>query len=328
MTEKRTMVASPIVAVAGARFEHLDIETTVIEAAGARIRRTPGTSGDELVAGCAGAAAVLAAAHPRFTRAVLGRLTGVRAIVRYGVGVDSIDLAAASDLGIMVCNVPDFGTEEVALHTVALALALTRRIHQASADTRSGVWDLGRLRPMHSPAACVAGVVGLGRIGRATARYLAGLGFRVHGYDPFLPASALENEPIVVRSSPEQLFAEADLLTLHLPATEQTRGLIGRETIAAMKPGVFIVNTSRGELIDEAALADALATGKVAGAGLDVLSTEPPPANHPLLAHPRVIVTPHSAWSTMEAEIRLRRLAAEEVVRVLAGERPRHVVNA
>lgn len=322
------MDASPIVAVAGARFERLDIETEVVEAAGARIRRTPGTTADDLVAGCAGAVAVLAAAHPRFTRAVLARLDGVRAIVRYGVGVDSIDLAAASEHGILVCNVPDFGTDEVALHTVALALALMRRIHQASADTRAGVWDLGRLRPMRSPSACVAGVVGLGRIGRATARYLHGLGFEVHGYDPFLPASALGGEPIVVRPDRDQLFAEADLLTLHLPATEHTRGLIGRESLARMKAGVFIVNTARGELIDESALADALATGQVAGAGLDVLSAEPPPPDHPLLRHPRVIVTPHSAWSTVEAEMRLRRLAAEEVVRVLIGERPRHVVNA
>ncbi len=149
----------------------------------------------------------------KFTRAVLARLAGVRVIVRYGVGVDSIDLAAACEHGIMVCNVPDFGTDEVALHTVTLALALTRRIHQASADTRAGLWDLGRLRPMHSPAACVAGVIGLGRIGRATARYLDGLGFQVHGHDPFLSASALSGEPIVVRASLDELFAEADLLT-------------------------------------------------------------------------------------------------------------------
>ena len=321
------MTAAPIVAVAGARFEHLDIEAEVLAAAGATIRRTPGANAEELVRDCVGAAAVLAAAHPRFTRAVLARLPGVRAIVRYGVGVDSIDLAAATDHGIMVCNVPDFGTEEVALHTVALVLALTRRIHQASADTRAGIWDLGRLRPMHSPAACIAGVVGLGRIGRATARYLGALGYRVHGHDPFLPPSALANESIVVRASCDDLIAEADVIALHLPATAQSRGIVGRDTLARMKPGVFIVNTSRGELIDEAALLEALDSGRVAGAALDVLASEPPAKEHPLLAHPRVIVTPHAAWSTVEAEARLRRMAAAEVARVLAGDQPLSIVN-
>jgi D-3-phosphoglycerate dehydrogenase len=322
------VAGAPIVAVAGARFERLDIEAEVLDKAGAVLRRTPATSGDELVAGCAGAAVVLAAAHAKFTRAVLARLPGVRAIVRYGVGVDSIDLTAASDHGIMICNVPDFGTEEVAFHTVALALALMRRIPQASADTRAGFWELGRLRPMHSPTACVAAVIGLGRIGRATARYLAGLGFRVRGFDPFLPSSALTGEPLVVCASLDDLFAEADLITLHLPATAQTRGLIGRDTLSVMKPGVFIVNTSRGELIDEAALANALDSGHVAGAGLDVLLNEPPAKDHPLLTHPRVIVTPHAAWSTVESEARLRRMAATEVARVLAGERPLNLVNA
>jgi len=316
-----------IVAVAGARFERLDIEEEVVAAAGASLRRFGGATAPELIEGCRGARAVLAAAHPKFTREVLAGIAGVRAIVRYGVGVDSIDLAAATDHGIQVCNVPDFGTEEVAMHSVALVLALTRRLHQAGADTRAGLWDLGRLRPMHSNSASIAGVVGLGRIGRATARYLAALGFQVHGYDPFLPASALADEPIVVRASLDELFAEADVLTLHLPATEQSRGLVNRDSLARMKAGVFIVNTSRGELIDEAALVDALDAGRVAGAALDVLAKEPPGAGHPLAGNPRVLLTPHAAWSTVEAEARLRRLAAEEAVRVLRGEPPRHVVN-
>jgi len=319
---------STIVAVAGARFEDLDIEAHVLATTGAVLRRTPATSRDELVAGCSGAAAVLTAAHPRFTRDVLAGLPHLRAIVRYGIGVDNIDLAAASDHGIMVCNVPDFGTEEVALHAVALALALMRRIPQASADTRAGLWDLGRLRPMHSPAACIAGVVGLGRIGRTTARYLSGLGFRVWGFDPFLTASSLKDEGLVVCSSLDELFADADLVTLHLPATRETRGLIGRRSLLAMKQGVLIVNTSRGELIDEVALLEALVSGRVGGVGLDVLGAEPPAKDDPLLSHPRAMVTPHSAWCTVEAEARLRRMAAAEVARVLGGERPVNLVNA
>jgi D-3-phosphoglycerate dehydrogenase len=316
-----------IVAVAGARFEELDIEADVLATTGAVLRRTPATTRDELVSGCSGAAVVLAAAHPRFTRDVLASLPGLRAIVRYGIGVDNIDVAAASDHGIMVCNVPDFGTEEVALHAVALTLALMRRIHQASADTRAGLWDLGRLRPMHSPAACVAGVVGLGRIGRASARYLSGLGFRVWGFDPFLGDSALTDARLVVCATLDELFADADLVTLHLPATAETRGLIGRRTLLAMKPGVLIINTSRGELIDEVALLEGLDSGRVGGVGLDVLRTEPPAKDDPLLSHPRAIVTPHSAWCTVEAEQRLRRMAAAEVARVLRGERPSNLVN-
>jgi D-3-phosphoglycerate dehydrogenase len=318
----------PIVAVAGARFEDLDIEAHVLAETGAVLRRTPATSRDELLGGCAGAAVVLAAAHPRFTRDVIACLPRLRAIVRYGIGVDNIDVAAARDHRITVCNVPDFGTEEVALHAVALTLALMRRLHQASADTRSGLWDLGRLRPMHSPAACVAGVVGLGRIGRATARFLSGLGFGVWGFDPFLTASALKDERLVICSSLDELFANADVITLHLPATAETRGLIGRNAFLAMKQGVLIINTSRGELIDEVALLEALVSERVGGVGLDVLRFEPPKKEDPLLSHPRAIVTPHSAWCTVEAEERLRRMAAEEVARVLRGERPSNPVNA
>lgn len=316
-----------IVAVAGARFEPLDIEEQVLAPVGAVLRRTRGASEEELAAGCRGARAVLAGAQPRFTRAVLERMHGVEAIVRYGVGVDSIDLEAAAENGVLVCNVPDFGTEEVAVHAVALALALVRRLHEAAADTRAGGWDLGRLRPMHSLEHLVAGVVGLGRIGRATARRLAALGFRVHGYDPFIAPDALAGEPIVVCASLDQLLAESDLVTLHLPATAGSRGLLDRERLRAMKRGVYIVNTARGELIDEAALAAALDEGQVAGAALDVLAQEPPPPDHLLLAHPRVIVTPHAAWFTVEAERRLRRLASEEVLRLLQGQPPRNPVN-
>jgi D-3-phosphoglycerate dehydrogenase len=322
------MVEPTIVAVAGARFEPLDIEEQVLAPAGAVLRRTPGRTENELVEGCRGARAVLASAQPRFTPAVLSRLDGVRAVVRYGVGVDSIDLAAAFGRGILVCNVPHYSTEEVALHAVTLALALVRRLDQAVQDTRAGHWDLGRLRPMHSATAYIAGVVGLGRIGCRAARYLTALGFRVQGFDPFISAAMLAGEPIAVRDSLEALLADADLVTLHLPATRDTHGLIGRERLRAMKPGALLVNTARGELVDEEALAEALDEGRLGGAALDVLAEEPPRRAQRLLSHPRVIVTPHAAWYTVEAERRLRLLAAEEVKRILEGHAPLNAVNA
>lgn len=315
------------VAVTGARFEPLDIEERVLAAAGAQIARLPGRTEAELVEGCQGAVAVLTSAQPKFTRNVLAQLRGVRCIVRYGVGVDNLDVAAASEFGIAVCNVPDFGSEEVALHTTALMLALIRRIHEASADTRAGIWDLGRLRPMHSPPSTVVGVVGLGRIGRAVARNLSAVGFRVHGFDPFLPAGSGVPGVMAVRASLGELLAEANALSLHLPVTAQSRGLLNRETLRLMKPGAMIVNTARGELIDEAALLEALDDGRIGGAALDVLATEPPGPGHPLAAHPKVIVTPHAAWYTVQAEERLRQMAAEEVARVLRGEAPLNRVN-
>ena len=315
------------VTVVGARFAALDIEEQALAPAGVVITRSAGLTADELARDCAGASVLLAAAHPKFTREVLARLAGVRAIVRYGVGVDNIDLVAASQFRVLVCNVPDFGIEEVAIHTVALALALTRRVVKASSDTRAGLWDLGRLRPMHSPAAMVVGVVGLGRIGRAAARHLGSLGFRTHGYDPFGKIGELGSETIVMRDSLVELLGEVDLLTLHVPVNAQTRGLLNQESLKRLKPGAFIVNTSRGELIDESALRDALDSGHVGGAALDVLSTEPPPIDHPLIRHPAVIVTPHAAWSTVESETRVRQMAAEEAGRLLDGRTPLNAVN-
>lgn len=317
------------VLVVGARFDPLDIEMEVLSPLGATLVRTPGQSEEELAAACSqGAPAILAAAHPRFTRRVLAAARGLKWIVRYGIGVDQIDVATARELGITVCNVPDASTTEVALHATALVLALVRRLGEAALATRAGAWNLAALKPMHSLESMRVGVVGLGKIGRTTARNLAALGFAVCGFDPYIPAESFAGEPFTVCDSFAALARECDVLTLHLPATEQTRGMIDDDVLGQMKPGAYLVNVSRGELIDEAALEHALATGHLGGAALDVLCQEPPSPDHPLRHNPRVILTPHAAWYTVQAEARLRQLAAEEVARALRGEPPLHPVNA
>jgi D-3-phosphoglycerate dehydrogenase len=252
-------------------------------------------------------------AHPRW-----------KVIGRYGVGVDTIDLEAATRRGIRVVNVPDYCEEEVATHAAALALASVRRVPQADRLVRAGGWsDWRALTPIPALSEATLGVVGLGRIGRETIRMLRPFFGRIVGYDPFVSEVAgVELVPL------EAVVAEADVLTLHLPLTAGTRHLIDAAAIARMKPGAHLVNVSRGGLVDTAALAAALREGRIAGAAVDVLETEPADPADPLLDAPGAIVTNHLAWYSDRSEPRLRRLLAERCAAVLAGAGAPSIVNA
>jgi len=249
-------------------------------------------------------------------------------IVRYGVGFDAVDLAAATEAGICVCNVPDYGTQEVALHAITLLLGVHRRIAQYDAALRQGRWLAGPevVPPIHRLSGRTLGIVGLGRIGKAVASYAAPLGLHLLAYDPYITrTAAIEAGAVLVDYA--TLLRQSDFVTFHTPLTPETRHLLSDAELRLMKPDALVVNTARGAVIETVALAKALREGRLAGAGIDVFEGEPLAQNHPLRSTPNTLLTPHVAWYSEESQQALKRMAAEEVARVARGEWPRSVVN-
>ncbi len=242
----------------------------------------------------------------------------LRVVARHGVGVDNIDLQAAADLGIVVTNGPHSNASSVAEHTLAVMLALARNLLIVDRALREGRFEVrDEVRGVDMEGK-VLGVIGLGRIGSRVARMARlGLDMEVIGHDPFLPAERLPEgvSPVGL----EELFRRADFVSLHLPATPQTHGLVGGRELAWMKPTAFLVNVARGGVVKEADLLEALRAGRIAGAALDVFAEEPPPRDHPLLALPNVLVTPHTAALTRECAVRMALHAAQGIDEVLSG---------
>ena len=264
--------------------------------------------------------------YARLSPELLRSLRRCRVIARYGIGVDTVPLDVASEVGIMVTNVPDYCIDEVSDHALALLLNLARGIGRATLSTRAGAWDIGVVQPLYRLRGRTLAILGFGRIGRALAAKARPLGLRLIAVDAYVPAEQVRAEgvePVDLRSALEQ----ADLVSVHVPLTDETRHLIDAERLSWMKPTAVLVNTSRGGVVDTAALTDALRAGRLAGAGLDVLEPEPPPADLALRQMPNVLLTPHIAFYSEEAQRELQRRAAEEVARVLRGEQPRSLVN-
>jgi D-3-phosphoglycerate dehydrogenase len=257
---------------------------------------------------------------------VIASLGRCRVIARYGVGTDTVDLAAATAHGIAVTHVPDYCVDEVSDHALALLLAMARRVVQADAWVHQGHWDLGPARPVARLRGQTLGLLGCGRIAQALARKAQALGLHVRAHDPWVPPAAMQAVGIEAVDL-QGLARSADFLSVHVPLTAETRGLVGEALLRLMKPTAVLINTSRGPVVDEEALAAALAAGRLAGAALDVLAHEPPAADHPLRRLPQVLLTPHMAWYSREAEGELRRRAGASVVAVLRGERPDHLAN-
>jgi phosphoglycerate dehydrogenase-like enzyme len=265
-------------------------------------------------------------------RADLEGLTHCRGIVRASVGIDNIDLDAAEELGIQLGNVPDYGTEEVADHALALILAVARNLTHVAEAARRGEWRWQAIGEVHRLRGRRLGIVGLGRIGTAVAMRAPAFGLRVAFYDPYVAAGADKALGLDRTESLGELAAESDILTLHVPLTEETRGMVGAEELALLPSHGILVNTCRGEVVDQEALLAALAADRLAGAGLDVLAEEPAvPAA--LRSHERVVLTAHSAFYSDEALAELRAKAAQAAGRVLtdhhakryerSGEAPR-----
>ncbi|HZD70416.1 MAG TPA: NAD(P)-dependent oxidoreductase [Actinomycetes bacterium] len=315
-------MGGPIVAVLGTRYPDLSIEERVLHPLGATIRRGDGEGARAIVDVAGDAEVILCGSAPRFDRSTLEGLR-CSGIVRYGIGTDSIDLVAARELGISVARVSDYGTEAVSFHAVTLAVAAMRRLVGADRIVRSGGWGLASLRPLHLPSAMTAGIVGYGRIGRATAALFAGLGFDVLAFDAYAPVPSRSGR-IRAADSLERLLSRADVVSLHLPGGDAP--LLDRERLSLLREGSILVNTARGRLVDEQALVEGMAAGRPAMAALDVFASEPPDLSRFTAVADRLIATPHMAWYTEESERRLRREAAEEAARLLRGERLRDPV--
>ena len=285
-----------------------------------------GTEKEMLAAAAEADILLLENADKPVTARVIAGLRRCRAIVKYGVGVDNIDIAAASALGIVVCNAADFCTEEVSDHAAGLLLAAARRITVMDRHVRAGGWfDFPQSGPIRRMNQLTLGLLGLGRIGRALAAKMAGFRMRIIAADPYV--KALPPEAGIELVAMERLFHESDLLSIHVPLTPGTRGLVGEAAFRAMKPTAFVVNTSRGGVIDEGALIRALREKRIAGAALDVMAEEPLPAASPLREFDHVILTPHSAASSADSKAQLRATVVDSVAAVLAGRWPPFPVN-
>ena len=259
------------------------------------------------------AAAILAGPIIPLDRDHLERLDGCRAVVRYGVGLDNVDVDAAQELGIAVGNVPEYGHEEISNHAIALLLALSRKLPAFDAAVRRGGTGIPAPQSIRRLSHGTLGLVGLGRIGRRVAEKARAFGMSVVAYDPYAtPASGVELVEL------DELLARAHILSLHVPLTPETRHMIAARELALLRPGALVINIGRGGLVDEDALVGALRSGHVAGAALDVTEIEPLPLDSPLLEAPNVILTPHVAWVSDVALEDLKRLTAEAALRLLA----------
>jgi D-3-phosphoglycerate dehydrogenase len=269
--------------------------------AGLEVDNRPGLKGDDLKAALRAADAVICRSQPKVTAEYLEEPGKLRAIARAGVGVDTIDVAAATRKGIVVMNTPSGNTVSAAEHTIALMFALARQVPAADATMKAGGWDRAKFMGTQL-AGKTLGVVGLGRIGQEVARRAKGLDMEVMGYDPFVTSAKTAEMGFKPAAGLADLLPKVDFLTLHIPLTPETKGSIGAEQLASMKKTARVLNVARGGIIDEQALADALKAGTIAGAGVDVFSTEPAPADNPLRAAPNVVLTPHLGASTTEAQ--------------------------
>jgi D-3-phosphoglycerate dehydrogenase len=271
----------------------------------------PGLKPAQLLDAIADADALIIRSATQVTAEVIAAAKQLAVVGRAGIGVDNVDVGAATARGIVVMNTPGGNTVTTAEHAIALLVALARHIPQATASMKAGKWDKKSFVGMELYNRTL-GVIGLGNIGRIVAQRARGLGMKVVAYDPFLSVDAAAKLEVELLDL-DSLLVRADALSVHVPRTPDTAGLLGRAAFAKIRPGVLLVNAARGGIVDEDALLEALESGAVGGAALDVFEEEPPPGDHPLVAHPRVICTPHLGASTEQAQVNVAIAVAEQV---------------
>ncbi len=297
----------------------------LVEASDITIDKKTGLSEDELVAIIGEYDALLVRSQTRVTERIMEAAKQLKVIGRAGVGVDNIDLEAATKRGIIVINAPDGNTITTCEHTFAMMMAVARHIPQAYLKTVGGVWDRKSFVGVELRNKTL-GVLGMGRIGSEVASRAKAFGMNVLGYDPFLTEERADKMG-VRKASVEDIIAEADFITVHTPLTPETRHMIGKEQFAKIKPGVRIINCARGGIIDEQSLVEAIDAGQVAGAAFDVFEEEPPAPEHPFLKHPKIIVTPHLGASTIEAQENVAIDVSEQLLHILRNEPFKNAVN-
>jgi len=300
-------------------WEDNAVERGILESSDFYVSRAECKTVDEVIATCRHADALLVGWAP-IRREVIEKLERCRFIIRYGIGYDNIDVTAATDAGIAVANNADYCIEEVATHALALVLASHRQLSPLMHSVQSGEWDpLAVMLPMPQLRDQVVGLIGFGRIGARLGEMLRSLVAEVLVYDPALPPKSVPLEGVRLVSF-EQLLARSDYVSIHCPLNEQTRNLFTAKTIALLRPGAYLINCSRGGIIDESALVEALESKRIAGAALDVVAEEPLAMDNPLRRFANVIVTPHAAWYSADADYLLRANPARAIVRFFAGE--------
>ena len=315
---------NPKIVVTDYAFPELSIEQAVLADCDLTGRQCK-TEAD-LIDLCKDADAVITQ-FARVNANVIAGMPRAKVIVRYGIGVDNVDLEAARARGIPVCNVPDYCVDEVSDHTLAFMLALTRQVVTHTNHLQSGKWGLvGPLTNLKALAQLTVGVIGFGRIGREVVRRLVPFKCAIRVFDPLVPAEQIRKAGVEPASF-DEVLKTADLLTLHCPSTPQTRKIFNRDSLAKLKRGAILINVGRGDLVDVPALTAALQSGQLSGAALNVFDPEPIPAGHPVLKMPNVLLTPHIASASPTAVHKLRTAAAELALRAVRGQPLPNIVN-
>lgn len=315
----------PKIVVVDCDFENNDFERAMAREAGVDIACFQSRDADEIIKNAHDADGVITS-YGNFPARVFEALPRLRVVSRTGVGYDAIDLPAATAHGVAVCTAPGYGTEVVSDHAITLALCVLRRINEIDADMRRGVWDYGRTRPLGQVRGRTFGVVGMGEIGRATARKAHGLGFQVVRSSRSLVPGRRTPEGYDVLAY-EELLQRADVVSFHTALTPETRHLLDERAIGLMKPGAVVVNTARGAVIDTLALAQALEEGRLWGAGLDVFENEPVDFAHPICRAPHTVLTSHAAYWSEESGRELRQRTMQSALDVVLGRRPADCLN-
>lgn len=325
------MARKPKVVITDYDYGNLDIELPILEAAGARVVALQAKSEEELFEEARDCDAIMNQ-YARVGSATIDRMERCRVIARYGVGVDIVDVEAATRKGILVTNVRDYCTDEVADHAIALWLALARKLIRYDTAIRNGIWRWQTGKPVCRLKGRTMGIVSFGKIGQAIAERAKGFGVTIIAYDPYLAEGIAEAKGVALVGK-DEILARSDYLMMQVPMTAESHHFLGEAELAKMRTDAIIVNTGRGPTIDNRALAKALAEGRIAGAGLDDLEEEPAklrnwnPSGNPLFSLKNLIVTSHVAYYSEESMRLARETAASEVARVLKGERPLNPVN-
>ncbi|HEY7248577.1 MAG TPA: C-terminal binding protein [Xanthobacteraceae bacterium] len=314
-----------LIAVADSPFPSLEPAQAALECVDPELRMAASASAADILAVARDADAILVT-YARLPGELLRQLTRCKVIGRFGLGVDNIDIKAAAELGIPVTYVPDYCMQEVSDHAMALLLALARKVPLSNKLVQAGRWELPAVAPIHRLAGRVLGLIGFGNIPRALAPKAKAFGLHVVAHDPFVGQEAFLGAGVETVEL-DALLRMSDFVSIHAPLVPATRGLFNADIFRTMKKGALLINTARGPLVDEEALIAALDSGRLGGAALDVLAVEPPPAGSRLLGRDNVILTPHTAFYSVEALEELQTKCATDVARVLRGEPPIYPVR-
>ena len=304
-------------------FQDVELETELIRDAGMEVAVAQCRTEEDVIREGRGCSGLLAQYAPMNAR-VFAALPEVRIVSRFGAGYDTVNVEDARRFGVWVANSPDYGVGEVATHALGMALALIRHLPWYDREVKSGRWHYASTGGLARAADMTLGILGLGRIGKRMSYVARNVFGPVIACDPYLIDG--DFPAYVRRVSKEELFRRADVVSLHVPLNDETRGLVDARLLSLMKPGSYLVNTSRGAVVNVADVAAAVDSGRLDGAALDVLPTEPPAADDALLRHPRILLTPHAAFYSIEGERELRRKAAQNLVDWATTGRPRYVV--